>query len=106
MSILQQHHSSLSTLLLVGGVFLGGVVTGIGWLGSTLPVECAVIGGEAIGPACSTLQTFSHLSTQLLVGSAACMLGAMLLEAYYSRSGIFSSFEVASCNQQDVEAEQ
>jgi hypothetical protein len=100
---LQDHYQTVSDVLVISGAFGSGFSFGLAWLGSQLHTECPLINGEAIGAVCSTLQSASQIATDMLVMSAAFVLMAMIIQAYYTNSGIFSSLDVATCNNQDTE---
>jgi hypothetical protein len=106
--LISTHHDTITDYLALVSVGLLGGAFGMGQLGVSIMshVDCASINGATITPICSTLGFYSQFAEWLLISSVGLLVSAAVIQAYATNSGIFSSLDVASCNQQDVAEDQ
>jgi hypothetical protein len=102
MRILEAHGELLIDVLHSASLLIFGFAIGVYSFGTQLAarkrLECVVIRGDALGPVCGVMQSYSSSITLLLTASAVCIVIAMAVRAYTSNSGIFSTTDVATCN--------
>ncbi len=100
MRILEAYDELLIDVLHSASLLIFGFAIGVYSFGAQLAarVDCAMIGGEPIGPVCGLLESQHAFITPALAMSTGCIVAAMAVRAHISNSGIFSKADVATCN--------
>jgi len=100
MRILEAYDELLIDVLHSASLLIFGFAIGVYSFGAQLAarVDCAMIGGEPIGPVCGLLESQHAFITPALAASTGCIVIAMAVRAYTTNSGIFSKADVATCN--------